>query len=127
MAQHRGPAPGHGRVTIDTAQWEHDFSRASNRGRLVAQQARRAWERGGVALSALRACDPEGRDGTRLPNCVKAYLPAPAGAWGAVFEIVRTPDGIRFLLLAFGIRHPVRGTRALSVYQLAHRRLHSTP
>jgi hypothetical protein len=35
-------------------------------------------------IKALRRCDSEGRDGTKLPACFKVYLPAPSGRFGMV-------------------------------------------
>jgi len=71
---------------------------------------------------SLRRCE-EGRDGTRLPICVKVYLPPPAGPFGMVFRIARDNVGTKLTLLAFGVRHPPRHSNAPSVYRLAHWRL----
>lgn len=43
--------------------------------RKIADRARREFERDGVPERELQACDPEGRDGTRLGGCLKIYLP----------------------------------------------------
>ena len=71
------------------------------------------------------ACDEDARDGTSLPGCVKVYLPPPAGPLGLVYQIARNKQGRLYLdHLAFGVRHHPPGSRAETVYQLAHRRLH---
>jgi hypothetical protein len=76
----------------------------------------------GIPLDWLRRCEAEGRDGTRLPGCVKVYIPQPAGRWGAVFA-ADVEDGTPVLvLIAVGERHPERPWRP-SVYEVAHRRL----
>ena len=76
-------------------------------------------------MSSLRRCAEEGPDGTRLPSCVKVYLPPPAGPFGMVFRIARDETGTKLALLAFGMRHPPRHSNAPSVYWLADRRLHA--
>ena len=65
----------------------------------------------------------EGRDGTRLPGCLKVYVPMPAGPWGIVFQIVVDDDGA---LLMAGVRAAAPcDTKRQSVYRLAHARLHA--
>jgi len=76
----------------------------------------------GVPVQWLRRCEPEGRDGTRLPGCVKFYIPRPAGRWGAVLTADVAASAPRLVLLAVGERHPVAASRP-SVYVIAHRRL----
>lgn len=117
--------PGRAPVVIDPAQWEQDLAVSSPRGRLVATVARREFERHGCPIAQLRPCRDEGRDGTRLPGCVKVYLPHPAGPFGMVFEIERGVGGLHLLVLAFGVRHHPRGSKAQTVYQRAHQRLHA--
>jgi hypothetical protein len=91
----------------------------------VASAIRAALERDGQPISELRKCQAEGPQ-TSLPGCVKAYVPAPAGAWGLVFLIARDPVSGALVLdhLAFGPRHPPTNSRRPSVYQIAHARLH---
>ena len=96
--------------------------------RVAADTARREFERDGVAGSELRACEPQGPRGTRLADCLKVYLPIKAGdprerPFGMVFIDVGEHSPA-LLMLAFGVRHPPEGSRQLSVYQLADRRLH---
>jgi hypothetical protein len=76
-----------------------------------------------VPVGSLRPCDAEARDGTRLGGCVKLYVPQPDGRWGAVFTIDMAASKPALLLLAVGERHPARPWK-LSVYEIAHRRLH---
>jgi hypothetical protein len=98
--------------------------RSSAAGRAVADQARREFEEFGVPIDHLKSCDTEGAEGTRLPNCVKVYLPAPAGPHGMVFEIVRIEGQLQPLFAAFGLRHPGDVVRQPSVYRIAHQRLY---
>lgn len=77
----------------------------------------------GVRIDQLRACEPEGTDGTALPHCVKVYLPPPAGPHGMVLEIDQRGDRLVLAYVAFGLRHPGREVRQPSVYEVAHRRL----
>lgn len=79
---------------------------------------------GGISRSRLMACQAEGRDGTRLPGCVKTYIPWPDGRFGAVFVAVTHPNRPMALrAIAFGIRHHPRGSTAQTVYEVADRRL----
>lgn len=113
-------------VRFDDLSFEEDLARATRRGRDVAVEARERLEREGADPSELLRCQPEHRDGTQLPNCVKAYLPPPDGRWGMVFELLRDRSTGKLVLvcLAFAERHP-NPRRALDVYQRAHERLHS--
>jgi hypothetical protein len=68
-----------------------------------------------------------GASGTRLARLVKTYVPITAGPaserpFGFVFSPERDQEGPYLELVAFGERHPRRGTR--SVYERAHKRLH---
>ncbi|MGI8592846.1 MAG: hypothetical protein ACR2ML_00465 [Solirubrobacteraceae bacterium] len=116
-----GPAFG---VTFDDVALAEDLAHASAPGRVVALDARRQFAAHGVPAPLLRPCLDEGRDGTRLPGCVKTYLPVPAGDWGMVFEGRLDEHGQPFMhCLAFGRRHPGRAGQP-SVYLLADRRLY---
>jgi len=82
---------------------------------------------GGIPKSRLKACQAEGRDGTRLGGCVKTYIPWPDGRFGAVFVAVTHPNRpLALRAVAFGIRHHPRGSTGKTVYEIAHRRLCST-
>jgi hypothetical protein len=115
-------------VVFDDSAWHADISRASERARDVATAARRRFERRGLHAYPLIECDPEGRDGTRLAACVKAYLPSASPVrYAMVFLEAETIDKEQALLyLAFGVRHQQRGSRQLTVYQRAHERLRGT-
>ncbi len=112
--------PGHAKVIFDDAVFDEDLHRA---GSEVAIATRRAYEQSGVPVADLLACDDEGRDSTRLPECLKVYLPRPAGRFGMVFTIQRQEGGLLLAYLAFGVRHHPRASHALTVYQIADRRL----
>jgi hypothetical protein len=77
----------------------------------------------GAPSEWLRRCEDEGRDGTRLGGCVKLYIPQPVGQWGAVFAADRKAGRPALVLIAVGERHPAQLWK-MSVYEVAHRRLH---
>lgn len=112
-------------VFADAGQLDADLEHSTPAARAALQTWLATTERdGGVLAADLRACQVDARDGTSLPNCVKSYVPQPAGQWGVVMCAVRGPSGeLRLRLLAFGVRHPAGQTP--SVYQLAHDRLHT--
>jgi biotin operon repressor len=61
-----------------------DLARATDAGRAAIEPMIQRLEADGVPAAWLKRCDAEARDGTRLPGCVKLYIPQPAGQWGAV-------------------------------------------
>jgi hypothetical protein len=110
-------------VHVDERELAEDLSHASEAGQAVIKPLIRQLRTGGLPVAWLRRCDSEARDGTRLPGCVKVYVPQPAGQWGAVF-LGGALNGVPTLfLLAVGNRHP-EGPWKPSVYEIAHRRLH---
>jgi len=112
-------------VHFDEEAFTEDLEHATPAGRDVVQRERVRLEGGGLPASELQACEPEARDGTRLGSCVKTYLPQPDGAWGMVFTGDIDANGLPMLVyVAFGVRHPERPWQP-SVYQVAHRRLHT--
>jgi hypothetical protein len=113
-------------VRFDPLAWAEDLSRSTDAGREAGIAARRRYERGGVPRSELRPCDPEARDGTVLPNCVKAYVPHRDGRFRLVFRAAVGSDGLELVFLAFGVSHHPAGSHARTVYQIAHDRLHSS-
>jgi hypothetical protein len=115
---------GRARVIFDELTFESDVRRASATGRAVARATRRAYAREGCPVKNLHACEAEAADGSRLPRCVKSYLPPPAGRFGMVFEIDRQQGRLVLAYLAFGVRHHPRDSNALTVYRIAHERLH---
>jgi hypothetical protein len=112
---------GYAEVLFDDLAFEDDVCRP---GGEIAAAVRRDYEQHGVAVADLLACDEEGRDSTRLPGCVKVYLPQPAGRFGMVFAIHRQAGRLLLAYLAFGVRHHPYGSNAPTVYQIADRRLH---
>jgi hypothetical protein len=109
---------------FDPDAFREDMARATPAGRDAAEASKRRYEASGVPRSELGPCDPEHRDGTKLPQCLKVYLPPPAGRFGMVFKFVIADDGPRLDYLAFGVRHPPADSHALTVYGVADRRLH---
>lgn len=112
------------RVLFDPDAIAEDLAHATKAARQVGEQAVARLERDGITKEQLFACKAEERDGTRLPGCVKTYLPWPDGRCGMVLELRVDQDGPMLFCLAFGVRHPARDFRRPSVYQVADRRLH---
>lgn len=80
---------------------------------------------GGLQSVRLRRCDAEGRDGTRLPGCLKTYVPWPTGQYGLIMPPGAHPTRpLALYAFAFGVRHPA--ARKPSVYQIADQRLNGT-
>jgi hypothetical protein len=113
---------GHADVVFDDLAFEDDLHRAADSK--IATATRQDYERDGVPTSDLLACNEESRDSTRLTGCVKIYLPRPVGRFGMVFAIERRAGKLLLAYLAFGVRHHPRDSNALTVYQIADRRLH---
>lgn len=122
MSPHRGGRVY--RVLFDELAFSEDLGHSTTAGRRVARDARLRMERDGIAASALRPCQPDGRDGTRLSNCVKIYLPDDTGPWRMIFEVVRAEKELVLAYRAFGRGHPGQPWRP-SAYQVAHQRLHN--
>jgi len=118
---------GYARVLFDEGAFAEDTMRSGRAGAQALREARSQFDQNGVEIKILRRCDPEGRDGTRLPACFKVYLPPPDGRFGMVMRFVRDADGLALRYLAFGVRHHPRGSNAPTVYELADRRLHGRP
>jgi hypothetical protein len=108
---------------FDPDAFRKDMERATPAGREAAEAAKRRYEKNGIPRSELRPCDPDHQDGTRLRQCLKVYLPPPAGRFGMVFRFVVTDAGPQLEHVAFGVRHHPSGSHAETVYMLAHRRL----
>lgn len=117
-------------VQFDPDVWQEEVDRfdSGSRMRQAAESGRRSLEAKRPSVGWL-PCEAEGPRGTRLPGCVKLYLPLgrepSAAPYGFVFELIasRGPKPVFSLrLLAFGERHPRPGTR--NVYERAHKRLH---
>lgn len=116
--------PGHAPALFDDAAFSEDLSKASAAGREAAVAAKEDYERDGVSVEDLLACEEEGSDGTRLADCVKVYLPRPVGKFGMVFRIERREGKLLLVYAAFGVRHHPRDSNAPTVYEIAYRRLH---
>lgn len=101
-----------------------DLAHATAAARQIGQAARARLERDGITREQLHPCKAEERDGTRLPGCVKTYLPPPDGRCGMVMQLRVDEHGPLLFCLAFGIRHPPRDSRRPSVYQVADHRQH---
>jgi hypothetical protein len=120
--QSSGPAfPVH----VDERELAQDLGHATEAGRTAIEAMIAALRVDGTPTAWLRRCDPEAQDGTRLPGCVKLYIPQPAGQWGAVFLGGSLDGRPTLFLLAVGERHPGMPWRP-SVYEIAHRRLQTS-
>jgi hypothetical protein len=109
-------------VHVDERALADDLARASDAARAAIEPMLQRLKADGAPAVWLRRCDAEARDGTRLPGCVKLYIPQPAGRWGAVFLGGAVDGSLKLFLLAVGERHPDAAWRP-SVYEIAHRRL----
>lgn len=118
------------RVHFDDEAFGLDVARyrSESPARAVAEEVRELLSREGVPRDLLEACAPDGRDGTRLGGRLKLYLPLGAGE--RPFRMVFTPivceEAPELVYLAFGVAHQPRGSRAPTVYAIAHHRLHGT-
>ena len=110
-------------VHVDEREFAEDLSHLSEAGRGAVESTIKQLKASGVRATWLRRCDSEARDGTRLPRCVKFYIPQPAGQWGAVLLGGTAAGTPTLFLLAIGDRHPSAPWKP-SVYEIAHRRLH---
>lgn len=109
-------------VHVDERELTEDLAHASDAGRAAIEPTVKRLKADGAPVAWLKQCDAEARDGTRLPGCVKLYIPQPAGQWGAVFLGGAVDGSPKLFLLAVGERHP-GASWAKSVYEIAHRRL----
>jgi hypothetical protein len=112
-------------VHVDGALFAADIARTSDRGRVALAAVRARFARDGVGAEERRACSAEHPSGTRLPGCLKVYVPDFDGPWRIVFQVARLADGrLGLEYVASGVAHPPRQSRARNVYELAHYRLH---
>ena len=109
-------------VHVDEQELAEDLAHASEAGRAAMEPVIQRLRTDGAPRAWLKQCDAEARDGTRLPGCVKLYIPQPAGQWGAVLLGGIAGGKPTLFLLAVGERHPGVPWRP-SVYEIAHRRL----
>jgi len=112
-------------VHVDDALFRADVARTSERGRAALISARSRFEQDGVSAVERRACSADHPSGTRLPGCVKVYIPSLDGPWRMIFQVARLGDGrLGLEYLAAGVAHLPHRARARDVYELAHFRLH---
>ncbi len=114
-------------VRFDEPLWQEVLDRLTREHRQIASAARSVVDRGGVALSDVRACAANGTDGTELAGCAKLYPPVSDGPpslrpFGFVLRLRHDDNGFYWAFVAFGPRHPRPGVH--SVYERAHRQLH---
>jgi hypothetical protein len=117
-------------LRFDEDEWREEVVRLdkSATSRLQAERARREIEAGSATLD-LQRCEAGGVDRTRLPGCVKLYVPlgkqgASEAPFGFVFQLAQNADGnLVWNLIAFGERHP-ENAATRTVYERAHKRLH---
>jgi hypothetical protein len=117
------PQPRRDSARFDDRLCDEDLAHATQAGQQVAVEARSRLERDGASARELAPCQAEHRQGTRLPNCVKTYLPEQGGRWRMIFEVTRDSGQLVLAYLAFGVGHPEHAWQ-LSAYQVAHHRLH---
>jgi hypothetical protein len=116
-------------IRFDREEWREEVERLNERAvsRAQAERARREID-GGAAVD-LQKCEADGEGGTRLPGCVKLYVPlgrqgASEAPFGFVFQLAQDSDGsLVWNFLAFGERHP-QNSATRTVYERAHKRLH---
>jgi hypothetical protein len=111
-------------VGVDDVVLEEDLPHATAAGRAAIAPVIEELRSSGVPFSWLKRCQAEGRDGTRLPGCAKIYIPHPDGRWGAVLTGDKLATVPTLVLLAVGLRHPVKPWTP-SVYEVASRRLNA--
>ena len=107
-------------VRISPDVWLEEVDRLSSKspGRMAAERERARLESEGLELRHLRACSVEAEDRTSLAGLFKVYVPirnAPPSQ--RPFAFVFSPAGrgrdVYLRLMAFGERHPERGTRSV--------------
>jgi len=114
------------RVELDDTTFAEDLAHSTPAGRDAALRKRAAVEQDGQPADELITCDAEARDVTRLPGCFKTRVPWPAGRWGMVYDFRFDENHRPYLaFLAFGVRHHPRDSHALTVYEVASRRLNA--
>jgi hypothetical protein len=118
--------PGRAPALFDDAAFAEDLRRASDAGKDAALAARREFEAQGVPVASLLACEEEGPEGTALRHCMKLRLPPPDGKFGMVFRIELREGKPVLVFAAFGVRHHPADSNALTVYEIAHSRLHAS-
>jgi hypothetical protein len=108
---------------VDEIVLAEDLARITRLGQAAISPVIDGLKRTGVPGASLKRCQAEHLDGTDLAGCVKLYIPQPDGPWGAVFTGDTLAGKPILILLAVGRRHHPSSSTALTVYQLADRRL----
>ena len=104
---------------FDPDAFRDDMARTTQAGRDAAEAAKRDYEANGVPYSDLRPCNPEHRDGTKLPQCLKVYLPPPVGRFGMIFRFAVVDDNP--LLEYLRLRRPPPSGSVERPHGLRHR------
>jgi hypothetical protein len=109
MARGERRMPGFS-IQFGAEEWQEEVERyqPSAIPRALAQSARRVIEAGSARLDWKRCRFDDGPSGTRLPHCLKLYLPldkegASAAPYGFVFQLQRMADDsptLNFVALA---------------------------
>jgi hypothetical protein len=118
-------------IVFRPEEWHDEVERydRSATARVQAEKARRTIEAEKARLNWKRCRAEDGPSKTRLPHCLKLYVPldkegASAAPYGFVFQLQRMGSGSLMLnFIAFGERHP-DSPITRTVYERAHKRLH---
>lgn len=116
-------------VRISRRVWTEEVERLDRRSaRIEAEREQRHLVEQGLSIVDLLRCEEDGPRRTQLGGLFKVYVPITRGpASQRPFGFVLAPrsdeEGVYLVVIAFGERHPRRGTR--SVYERAHKRRHS--
>lgn len=85
------PPPAVVPVLFDEAAITYDLDRLPASARVALQALRKQIQRdSGLSTTRLKGCAAEADDGTRLPHCLKTYVPWEQNRWGLVFSRWRT-------------------------------------
>lgn len=124
-----GRAAGRVNIKIAAKVWEQEVERLKpgSAARLAAEREGPRLDRDGLPRGQMIRCDDVGTDCTRLPGLFKVYVPISdeppsQRRFGFVFSLGVEEGRPCLTLVAFGERHPPRGTR--TVYERAHKHLH---
>jgi hypothetical protein len=128
----RGLSPAEIPIEFGEKEWREELERLRERSpaRTQGERARREIEASPAVIGLLK-CEAYGDDATRLPGCMKIYVPlgrqaASEAPYGFVFQLAQASDGgFIWNFLAFGERHPDNPSTR-TVYERAHKRLHGS-
>jgi hypothetical protein len=119
-------------IEFGEEEWREEVERFRERSpaRTQGERARSEIE-ASPAVAGLLKCEAYGADATRLPGCMKLYVPlgrqgASEAPFGFVFQLAQASDGsFIWNFLAFGERHPDNPSTR-TVYERAHKRVHGS-